>query len=621
MFPMTLSLRWRLVLILLPLLAVLGGLGVAGAVLLFRVGNSIDTILRENYESVLYMERLNEALERIDSSFQFALAGREDKARKQYQDNWPAYEDNLRGEQKNITLEGEAELVARLEEATERYRQQGDDFFAHPAGDAGALARGKKYFDPGGLEYTFKEIKGVSGKILRLNQDNMKQASGAARQTANRSLLGFGAGLVAAVVLAAVLAWRTIHLVLRPIQAVTNSALAIGAGNLDQVVPVRSHDELGQLAEAFNLMARQLRHYRQSDYAKLLRSQRTGQATIDSFPDPVLVVNSEGQVAMANPVARRLLGVVAPADGQAPAVAWQPPEPLRQPLTEALREQRPYLPEGFDLAVPLPVDGQEQSFLPRILPIRDPYGNTLGAAVLLQDVTRFRLLDQVKSDLVATVSHELKTPLTSLRLALHLLLEEAVGPLTGKQTELLVDARDSAERLLAMINNLLDLARLERGRERVDLRPEAPADLLEAAAAEVRPRAEDRGLALVVEVAPDLPPVRADAKRLGHALNNLLDNAVTHTDRGGRITLSAARTAGGVMLGVSDTGHGIPPEYLDRVFDRFFRVPGQSEGSGTGLGLAIVHEIVVAHGGGITCESAVGKGTTFRIVLPAASDS
>src|SRR5262245_27000391 len=192
MFLMILSLRWRLVLILLPLLAVLGGLGVAGAVLLFRVGNSIDTILRENYESVLYMERLNESLERIDSSFQFALAGREDKARKQYKDNWPVYDENLRGERKNITLEGEAELVARLGEATERYRGQRDAFFAHPAAER---AREEEYFGHGGLEDTFKEIKDVAGKILRLNQDNMKQASSTARQAANRSLIGFGAGL------------------------------------------------------------------------------------------------------------------------------------------------------------------------------------------------------------------------------------------------------------------------------------------------------------------------------------------------------------------------------------------------------------------------------------------
>src|SRR5262249_28867716 len=133
---------------------------------------------------------------------------------------------------------------------------------------------------------------------------------------------------------------------------------------------------------------------------------------------------------------------------------WQPPESLRQPLVRAIQEQQPYLAEGFDRAVAFAINGQDHFFLPRLLPIRDPYGNTLGAALLLQDVTRFRLLDEVKSNLVATVSHELKTPLTSIRLAVHLLLEETVGPLTPKQIELLLDARDNAERLLARVENL-----------------------------------------------------------------------------------------------------------------------------------------------------------------------
>src|SRR5204862_7931074 len=142
------------------------------------------------------------------------------------------------------------------------------------------------------------------------------------------------------------------------------------------------------------------------------------------------------------------------------------------PLAEALRGQQDYLPESFDKAIQLGANGRERAVLPRILTIRDPHGNTLGAAVLFQDVTRLRLLDQVKSNLVATASHELKTPLTSLRLAVHLLLEEAAGPLTPKQTELLVDARENSERLLAMVNNLLDLARIEQGRRQLDVRPE-----------------------------------------------------------------------------------------------------------------------------------------------------
>jgi PAS domain S-box-containing protein len=588
-------------------------LGAAAVALLYRLGGSIDTILRENYDSVLYMERLNEALDRIDSSFQFALAGRERKATEQHQENWKDYLDNLHREQNNITLPGERELVEKLTTLTERYQHQGDTFYGRQHGDA---ERHEDYVKKDGLQDTFKEIKEVSGQIRHINQDNMEAASVRTRRTAQDSLLGFGIGLTTAVLLGGWLAWLTFRSVLRTIQLVTQSAIAIGNGNLDQVVPVLSRDELGQLAEAFNLMARQLRHYRQTDYARLLRVQRTTQATIDSFPDPVLVVDAEGHVELANPAAQRFLGVSGTRDGQRSVAPWQPPEALREPLRLALQQQRPFLPEEFDRAVTFRIDGRDRSFLPRLLPIRDPYGQSLGAAVLLEDVTRFRLLDQVKSNLVATASHELKTPLTAVRMAVHLLLEEAVGPLTPKQAELLVDARDNAERLLAMVNNLLDLAHLEQGQEHLDLRPEAPADLLRAAAEAVRPRAEDKKVAVVVEAPDDLPRVAVDAGRLGHALDNLLDNALAYTNRGGRIILSAEASGDHVTLAVADSGVGIPPEYLSRVFERFFRIPGQSLGTGTGLGLAIVREVVIAHGGTVTCESEPGSGTVFRLTLP-----
>jgi signal transduction histidine kinase len=611
---MAISLHTRILLTLAPLLLLLAVVGSAGAWLLYHLGGRIDVILRENYASVIAMEDLNEAVERIDSSFQFALAGKEKKAKDQYRSNWEDYQRSLDDERRNITLPGEGDLVKTLDDLTEQYRAKGNAFFALPERHA---AREDAYFDPGGLYDTFKGIKKVSKDILQLNQDNMKEADQEARRTASASLAWFGTGLAVAVVLAGVLAWHTIRTILRPIQAITASAQAIGGGNLDQVVPVVGRDELGRLAEAFNAMARQLRGYRQSTYVRLFRAQRTSQATIDSFPVPVLVVDPAGAVEMANPAAQQLLGVVPRKEGgDGVALPWQPPDRLRQPLADALQGQRPYLPEGFDQAVVLRAGGQERAFLPRILPIADPYRNTLGAAVLLMDVTGFRLLDQVKTNLVATVSHELKTPLTSIRLVVHLLLEEAVGPLTPKQTELLLDARESTERLLAMINNLLNLARLEEGREHLQIAPEPPAALLQAAADAVRPRAADKGITVTVEAPPDLPPVPVDAGRLGHALANLLDNALTYTDRGGRITLSAAAADGRATLTVADTGRGIPPEYLPHVFERFFRVPGQSQGSGTGLGLALVREIVTAHGGTVSCDSRPGEGTVFRITLP-----
>jgi signal transduction histidine kinase/HAMP domain-containing protein len=615
------TLRHRILLTLLPLLAILAVLGAAGLALLSRLGSRADQILRENYDSVRYMERLGQALERIDSSFLFALVGRENQARQQYSVYWAQFDEYLRKEQENITLPGERELAGRLADLGRAYQRDGDAFFR-----LGRAERERAYFGEAGrpgLLDAFTRLQATAEEILHINQENMEQASRDARQTAEASLFWFGGGLAVAAALAVVIALRTVWSLLEPIRAVTESAQAIGAGNLDQVVPIFGTDELGRLADAFNGMARQLRAYREGQQARLLRLQQASQATIDAFPHPVLVVDSRGRVEMANPAARRLFGIPDDCGLKESAIhnpqsaIWVPPEPLRGPLQEALHEQRGYLPEGFDQTIPLRRGEEEHTFLPRVLPVRDPHGQALGAAVLLEDVTRFRLLDQVKSNLVATASHELKTPLTGLRLAVHLLLEESVGPLNPKQLELLLDARDNTERLLAVVENLLNLARLEAEGRPLDLRPEQPEELLRVAAEEFLPRAEDRGVQLTVQAAPALPNVAADARQLGYALHNLVDNALRYTGQGGQVTLTASAADGSVVLAVSDTGPGIPPEYLPHVFERFFRVPGQSQEGGTGLGLAIVREIVTAHGGTVACASRLGEGTTFRLTLPA----
>ncbi len=608
------TLRIRIALTLVPLLALLLALGGASVVLLSRLGGRVDEILRENYDSVLYMEHLDDALKQIDSSFQFALNG-QDEARQQYEDSWTEYRVWLEKEQGNITLPGEGALVAKLTTATADYRRDGDAFFAH----TDPMARSKAYFgqgkeSPTNLRASFEEIKSLSKAILRLNQKNMEDAAHDARVTATSSLVGLAVGMTLAVVLGLFWARHTVRTILQPLRAMTESALAIGAGNLDQVVPVTSADELGQLAGAFNRMARQLRDFRKSQQTRLRRLQQTTQAAIDSFPHPVLLIDPDGRIELANPAMNRLLGLVSGSDAAAPP--WNPPEALRQPLREALREQRAYLPEGFNHTIAFRSGDVEHFFLPRILPIRASDGMTLGAALLLEDVTRYRLLDEVKSNLVATVSHELKTPLTSLRLVIHLLLEETVGSLNPKQLELLLDARENSERLLAMINNLLDLARLQEGRRHLDLKPESPAELLKSAAETVHARAEDKGVTIAIEADADLPSVNVDVQQMGHALQNLLDNALTYTARGGHVTLSATAEGDTVTLSVADTGSGIPPEFLPHVFERFFRIPGKSSAASTGLGLAIVREIVTAHDGSVTCTSRVGEGTVFRLMLP-----
>jgi two-component system, NtrC family, sensor histidine kinase KinB len=608
------TLRHRIILAMIPLFALLLALGGTATFLISDLGKRINRILRENYDSVIYMRDLNEALERIDSSFQFTLAGREKDIRKEYEDNWKIFDDRVTDEQNNITLPGEGDLAEELADLGRRYRQEGDKFYASPAADRDLLYFGRD--DQPGLYKTFQDIKAVSRNILKINQDNMERSSGNAKRVARSALVWYGAGLIFGIVLAILLIGSTIRAILQPIRAVTESAAAIGGGNLDQLVPVNSEDELGRLARAFNEMARDLRNFQKSHKAQLIRAQRTSQATIDSFPDPVLVVDQQQRVELANPVARRLLVGTLPGKGETEPSVWQPPESLRQPLADALNNQQTYVPEGFDKAIVLQIGEKSSTFLPRILPIRDSDGVTLGAAVLLEDVTRFRLLDDMKTNLVATVSHELKTPLTSIRLVLHLLLEENLGALSPKQLELLVDARDNAERLLVMINNLLDLARLEQGRIQLSLQPESPASLLRSAADAFQPRTADQGVELSVEALDDLPSVAVDAVQFQHALQNLLDNALTHTPQGGRITLAAEQAGDNVVFSVADTGCGIPAQFLPYVFERYFRVPGDTTQGGSGLGLAIVREIVTAHGGEVQCDSKPGEKTVFTMSLP-----
>jgi two-component system, NtrC family, sensor histidine kinase KinB len=620
------GLRQRIMMALLPLLLLVAVLGSAGVWLVHRLGGSINVILRENYDSVVAMWDLKEALERIDASFQFMLiADRvadgdkrqafEDKARQDFEQDWRRYRVALDKERDNITiLPTEEMLFGKLVNLTQQYEVQGRTFLARASSD-----RAQAYHGTRGLQEAFGRIKQVADDILQLNQAEMVRASDQAKASARASALWLSVGLAVAIVLAVLFVWHTIRTIVRPIDALTEAAQGISAGNLDTVVPYQAAHELGQLAQAFNTMARHLRDFRQSQTAQLLRAQKTSQATIDSFPDAVIVVDAAGLVELANPAARRLLGVVPRQNGQAISKVWQPPEALRQALADALESQKDYMPEGFDHAILLGSSGRERALLPRIMPIRDAAGLSLGAAVLLQDVTRLRLLDQVKSNLVATASHELKTPLTGVRLAVYLLLEEKVGPLTPKQIELLLDARDNSERLLAVVNNLLDLTRLEQGARQLDAAPQAPGALLHAAADKLRPRALDKGVEIVLDMPAALPAVAVDAGRFGNALDNLLDNALTYSERGGRITLTAQATPTGVTMTVADAGCGISAEHLPHLFEKFFRAPGQQRGSGTGLGLAIVREIIVAHGGTITCASEPGTGTTFTITLPLAS--
>jgi signal transduction histidine kinase len=229
-------------------------------------------------------------------------------------------------------------------------------------------------------------------------------------------------------------------------------------------------------------------------------------------------------------------------------------------------------------------------------------------------------MDEVKTNLVSTVSHELKTPLSSIRMGLHLLLEEKIGPLNPKQLELLLAAREDSERLLRMINDLLDLARLESGQTRQRFEIISPRMLIKNAVPDLNPLVEANAARLVTKIAPELPDVAVDLRQIGHVFSNLVSNASRHSRPGEDVVLSAKAVGKSVRFSVLDHGPGIPKEFQSRIFERFFRIPGTEDSTGVGLGLAIAREMVVSHGGSVGLQSTSGKGSEFYFDLPATSN-
>jgi signal transduction histidine kinase len=332
------------------------------------------------------------------------------------------------------------------------------------------------------------------------------------------------------------------------------------------------------------------------------------EATLTSTPDPLFVLSSDGASQVMNPAAEELSGL--------PEFRGGLPAALAGPLATVFATNEHYLPTDYSRVVTLRVGREDRHYLPRILAIGDKLTEFKGAALILQDVTKFRLLDDAKTNFVGTVSHELKTPLTSLRMAVYLLLEKTLGPLAPAQREMLESARDDADRLLRILDSLLDLARLEAGASALERRRVAVGTLLAAAADEARAFVSAAGQKLVVREEPGVGDVDVEAGRLRHVFINLLSNASKYSPAGATITLGAEPAPGGfVRFSVSDQGVGIPPEALPRIFDRFYRVPGQAK-PGAGIGLAIAREIVVAHGGTIACSSSP-VGTQFHFILPA----
>ena len=586
------------------LLIIILVIGIESILNLSRLGESIDVILKENYRSVIACQQMKEALERVDSGLLFTLLGDSHQGEELILKNEGVFEKALQVELNTITLPGEGEKAALLKELYGRYVAALDKV-KDPAEPA--ATRREVYF--ANLLPLFGQIKAKADDILQMNQQNMNDANNQARENASSAqrqmylLLGLGT------LVAVMLIFFTRRWILRPVQRLIRSADEIRRGNLDLVVPVDSHDEIGHLAESFNAMTVSLREFRRTDQARLLRIQRATQQAFDRLADAIAVADLDGKVEVSTESAKTVFGL-------RPGVSLaDAPFGLAELFRGALREGRPYPPTSQRKVIQQFIGGEERFFRPEAVPILTADQQPAGAILVLQDVTQLQHQNEMKTDVIRTVSHQLKTPLTSIRMAIHLLLEEKIGTLTEKQAELLVTAREDSDRLHTILNNLLDISRMESGKASFEFQDLSPQMLVMDALEPYRRTALDQGVTLAFDVRGSMAGVWVDRSRAGYIFGNLLTNALQHTPPGGKISVSAREEEDFVRFSVTDTGTGIPSQYLPRIFEPFFRVPGRKNETGAGLGLAIAREIVEAHGGANGVESQEGKGSMFSFTL------
>jgi signal transduction histidine kinase len=596
-------LRTRLFLNLVPFVVILLAMGLYAVSLFSRLASHVNVIVMKNYQSVVAAQKMHYAVGRMQMGALLVFEDLKDLGRDIFDQARTNLHQELDLQIKSTSPGGEKDLTQSLVDQCGVFESVASAIFA----ETNSIRRREAYdtkFNP-----AFDRINGLLDRILSVNHSAILATNESATRIVSEVSRLMFLGMAIALLIASYACYTLGKSILRPIQSLTQATRQLGAGRLEAPVPVTSRDELGELAQAFNKMAAQLQAYRRSTSEEILHLHQTMETTLASFTDPIFVLNRQGRVELKNPVAERL----------AQRLGWQDdlPAPLGALVRQVLTTGNNYVPNDFKDAIHFRIDKESYYFLPRLLAMKQEDGSLPGVAVVLYEITRFRWLDDMKTNLVATVSHELKTPLTSIRMVLHLLLEKSLGRLNRKQYELVQTAQDDAERLLRILNDLLDLARLEVGG--VDLRKEKtdPSTLVRQEMEAMRDRATAAGVTLDAQVAPALPEVNMDRQRISLVFQNLLANAIKHSPNPGAIQVRAQWADGeSVEFVVTDEGPGIPQAYRNQVFERFFRVPGQNS-AGAGLGLSIAREIVLAHGGRIGVRSRTDRGSEFYFVLPA----
>lgn len=551
-------------------------LSIVGAKYINELKADSENILAANYNSLEYSRNMLVAL---DEGSEKALQ---------------KFNINLQNQEKNITEIGEQETTSEIRNNFELYKSNKFD----------------RSFQDSIRKYIFR--------LMDMNMQAIQRKSEVAKATADKAVFWIALTGTLCFLIAFVLLVNLPSNISKPIKELTESIRQIAAKNYSERVHFESHSEFGQLAKSFNTMAEKLEEYNNSNLAKLMMEKQRIETLINNMHDPVIGLDENLKVIFANEEAIKISGLT-----NAELIGKLAQElAIKNDLIRSLIQ---------DLMIGETENGQKQqpikifsenkeSYFEKetlhisITPTGEANSRLVGHVIFLRNVTTYKELDFAKTNFIATVSHEFKTPISSIKMSLQLLENEQIGKLNDEQKNLIDSIKDDANRLLKITGELLNMTQVESGNIQLSILPSDPKEILLYAINATKTQAEQKQIRFEISCPDSISKIQADSEKTAWVLTNLISNAIRYSYDNSTIYLTIQQTSNQVQISVKDTGQGIAPQYKDKVFDRYFRVPGTKK-EGTGLGLAISKEFIEAQGGHITVDSEFGAGSTFTLTL------
>lgn len=554
-------------------------LTILSSIFINRLAGDSENILADNYNSIDYCRQMMIALNR-------GIANQEAQT---------DFKTKLTKQQANITEIGEGDMTENLvSDFDSLYRSPSDSTLRH-------------------------EVQKDITDIMLLNMQAIQRKSKVAKSTADTSILWVSIVGTLSFLIALIMLFNLPGNVGNPIKELTTSIKEIADQNYSQRVHFEKHNEFGELASAFNTMAEKLEEYKAGNLEKLMMEKKRIDTLINNMNDPVIGLDENERVLFMNNVALKITGLnnegIIGKPVQDIAMKNDLIRTLVQDLFDKENEPKQIQPEPLKIYA----DNKESYFEKEIIPIKIiPTGEKkekkIGNVILLQNITPYKELEFAKTSFIATISHELKTPISSIKMSLKLLENKQVGELNREQHNLLESIEEDAGRLLKITGELLNMTQVESGIIQMNLIPAHAKEIVENAVNANKLAAEQKQIKLNITFADNLPKLLADNEKTTWVLTNLISNAIRYSYDDSVININVAAEHEKIKFSVTDSGQGISPQYLDKIFDRYFRIPGTKK-EGTGLGLSISKEFIEAQGGTITVKSNFGEGSIFSITL------